>query len=44
LLKKKEISQDDEKRALDAVQKLTDRFTTEVDKLVAAKEHDIMAV
>jgi len=44
LLKKKEISQDDEKRALDVVQKLTDRFTAEVDKLVAAKEHDIMAV
>ncbi len=44
LLKKKEISQDDEKRALDAVQKLTDRFTAEVDKLVATKEQDIMAV
>lgn len=44
LLKKKEISQDDEKRALDTVQKLTDRFTTEIDKLVAAKEQDIMAV
>lgn len=44
LLKKKEISQDDEKRALDTVQKLTDRFTLEVDKLVAGKEQDIMAV
>jgi ribosome recycling factor len=43
-LKKKEISEDDEKRALDVVQKLTDRYTGEVDKLVAAKEKDLMAV
>ncbi len=43
-LKKKEISEDDEKRAHDMVQKLTDRFTADVDKLVAAKEHDLMAI
>jgi ribosome recycling factor len=43
-LKKKEISEDDEKRAHDAVQKLTDRFTAEVDKLVGAKEKDLLAI
>jgi len=43
-LKKKEISEDDEKRAHDMVQKLTDRFTADVDKLVAAKERDLMAI
>lgn len=44
LLKDKEISEDDERRAQDDVQKLTDRMITEVDKLVASKEQDIMAV
>lgn len=43
-LKKKEISEDDEKRAHEMIQKLTDRFTADVDKLVAAKERDLMAV
>lgn len=43
-LKKKEISEDDEKRAHDMVQKLTDRFIADVDKLVAAKERDLMAI
>ena len=43
-LKKKEISEDDEKRAHDSVQKLTDRYTADVDKLVAAKEKDLMAL
>jgi ribosome recycling factor len=43
-LKKKEISEDEEKRAQDLVQKATDRYTGEVDKLVAAKEHDLMSV
>lgn len=43
-LKKKEISEDDEKRAHDVVQKLTDRFIADVDKLVAAKERDLMAI
>lgn len=42
LLKKKEISEDDEKRAEDVVQKATDRYIAEVDKIVAAKEKDIM--
>ncbi|MHB8347111.1 MAG: ribosome recycling factor [Acidiferrobacterales bacterium] len=43
-LKKKEISEDDEKRAHDVVQKLTDRFTADVDKVIAAKERDLMAI
>jgi ribosome recycling factor len=43
-LKKKEISEDDERRAQDDTQKLTDRFVTEVDKLLTDKEKDLMAV
>ncbi|MFY9327109.1 MAG: ribosome recycling factor [Georgfuchsia sp.] len=43
-LKKKEVSEDDERRAQDDVQKLTDRFVAEVDKLLAEKEKDLMAV
>src|SRR5712692_746538 len=44
LLKKKQVSEDDEKRAQDAVQKFTDRFAAEVDKLIAAKEKDLMEI
>jgi ribosome recycling factor len=44
LLKDKEISEDDERRAQDDVQKLTDRTVAEVDRLVQAKEADILAV
>lgn len=43
-LKKKLITEDDDKRAEDTVQKMTDRFIAEVDKLVAAKEKEIMQV
>lgn len=43
-LKKKLITEDDDKRAGEAVQKFTDHFIGEVDKLVAAKEKDIMQV
>jgi ribosome recycling factor len=43
-LKKKEISEDDERRAQDDVQKLTDRFVGEIDKLVAEKEKELMTV
>lgn len=43
-LKKKQISEDEEKRAQDAVQKATDRFIAEIDKLIAAKEKDLMAL
>ena len=43
-LKKKEISEDDERRIQDDIQKLTDRFVVEIDKLLAEKEKDLMAV
>ena len=44
LLKKHEISEDDERRAQDDIQKLTDKYVAEVDKLLAEKEKDLMAV
>lgn len=44
LVKDKLASEDDDRRSQDEVQKMTDRFIGEVDKLVAAKEQDIMAV
>lgn len=44
LLKSKEISEDDEKRGEDRVQKLTDRFVAEVDSLIEAKEKDLMEI
>ena len=44
LLKQKEVSEDDEHRAQDDIQKLTDKFIAEIDRLLAAKESDLMAV
>lgn len=44
LLKDKEIGEDDERRAQDEIQKLTDRFVAEIDKALQAKEADLMAV
>ncbi|ASL45661.1 MULTISPECIES: ribosome recycling factor [Burkholderiaceae] len=44
LVKDKEISEDDERRAGDDVQKLTDKFVTEIDKIVVTKEAEIMTV
>jgi ribosome recycling factor len=44
LLKDKEISEDDERRAQDDVQKLTDKTVIEVDRLLQVKETDLMAV
>ena len=44
LLKDKEISEDDERRTQDEVQKLTDKAVIEVDRLLTAKEVDLMAV
>jgi ribosome recycling factor len=44
LLKDKEIGEDDERRAQDEVQKMTDKAVVEVDKLLQAKETDLMAV
>jgi ribosome recycling factor len=43
-LKKKELSEDDERRIQDEIQKLTDRFVVEIDKLLAEKEKDLLAV
>ena len=44
LVKDKEISEDDERRGQDEIQKLTDRNVVEIDKLVAQKEAEIMTV
>ncbi|HVY08062.1 MAG TPA: ribosome recycling factor [Burkholderiales bacterium] len=44
LLKGKAISEDDDRRAQDDIQKLTDRYIAEIDKALAAKEVDLMAV
>jgi ribosome recycling factor len=44
LLKERKISEDDERRAEEEIQKLTDRYVAEVDKLLHAKEADLMAV
>ncbi|HJV96177.1 MAG TPA: ribosome recycling factor [Albitalea sp.] len=44
LMKDKEISEDEERRSLDDVQKLTDRTIAEIDRLISAKEAEIMAV
>jgi ribosome recycling factor len=44
LLKDKLASEDDQKRSEAEIQKVTDRHIAEVDKLVVAKEQDIMAV
>jgi ribosome recycling factor len=44
LVKDKEISEDDERRAQDDVQKLTDRSVADIDKMVTQKEAEIMTV
>lgn len=44
LLKDKEITEDDERRGEDEIQKLTDRYIAEVEKALKAKEEDLMAV
>ena len=44
LVKAKTISEDDERRAQDEVQKMTDRHVAEIDKALAAKEAHLMAV
>jgi len=43
-LKEKKLSENDERRAADDVQKLTDRHIAEIDKLLAQKEAELMAV
>ena len=44
LLKEKTITEDEERRAEDDIQKLTDRFVKEVDDVVKHKEQELMAV
>ncbi|WP_339339176.1 ribosome recycling factor [uncultured Oceanicoccus sp.] len=44
LQKDKEISEDEERKAQDEVQKITDRFIAEIDKILAAKEADLMEI
>lgn len=44
LLKKKLVAEDEERRAQDDVQKLTDRYIAEVDKALQVKEADLMAI
>lgn len=44
LLKDKSISEDEERRAQDDIQKITDKYVAEVDKALAAKEADLMAI
>jgi ribosome recycling factor len=43
-LKKHGLSEDDERRAQDDIQKLTDKFVAEVDKALVEKEKDLMAI
>lgn len=44
LSKDKQCSEDEERRAHDDLQKLTDRFIAEIDQLLQAKEADLMAI
>ncbi len=44
LQKEKEISEDEEHRAGDEIQKLTDKYVAEIDKALEAKEVDLMAI
>ena len=44
LLKEKEISEDEERKAQEDIQKLTDRFVARVDEMLQRKEADLMAI
>ncbi|AOS98516.1 Ribosome-recycling factor [Microbulbifer aggregans] len=44
LVKEKEISEDEERRAADEIQKITDKFVADVDQALAAKEKDLMEI
>ncbi len=44
LLKDKAIGEDDDRRAQDEIQKITDKYIAEVDKALAVKEADLMAI
>jgi len=43
-VKDKTISEDEERRAVDDIQKLTDRYIAEIDKLLAQKEQELMQI
>ena len=44
LLKDKEITEDDERRSGDEIQKITDKFVAEIDQMLAVKEKDLLEV
>lgn len=44
LLKDKEISEDEARRGEEQIQKLTDKYIAEIDKMLAVKEEDLMAI
>ena len=44
LVKNKEASEDDERRAIDDIQKMTDKYIAELDRALVEKEKDLMAV
>jgi ribosome recycling factor len=44
MLKAHDVSEDDERRALDDLQKMTDRYIADVDRVLQAKEADLLAV
>ncbi len=44
LLKKRQITEDEDKRAEEAIQKITDRCVAEVERIVGAKEQEIMQI
>lgn len=44
LLKDKEITEDDERKSVDEIQKLTDRYIADVEKMLKVKEEDLMEV
>ena len=44
MLKDKEVSEDDERRGLDEIQKLTNTFIGKIDELAKNKEHEVMSV
>ena len=44
MVKEKMISEDDERRGQETIQKLTDKYVKEVDQVLEAKEKDLMAI
>ena len=44
LLKEKEISEDDERKAQDEIQQITNRYVAEVDKVIGEKEAELMEI